>query len=161
MAKINPDAKTQPQTSMETELWYADDAQGTNLKQIFKVQEIPTLSSAQEPQTYGCLESDEEYATKGTRKYESIEVPILFIEEQHDALKAIAESNKEVQWFVKLPDSTAAVDGKPLTYTWKGSLGLGNDTIALDGVLQEKMTIYKSTPVEEIKGLPMPPTPGA
>ena len=154
MAKVNAAAKTTPQTTMETELHYATSASGTGMKQIFMVQEIPALTSPPEPQTYSSLESDEEFAAPGRKKYESIEITVLYVEEQHDELKALADAKTEVYFFVKLPDSTAVSDGKPLVYSFPGTLGLGNDTFSSDGMIQEKITIYKSGSVTELKGLP-------
>lgn len=147
-------ATTTPQTSMETELYYSTAESGTELKQIFQVQEIPTLVSAQDPVTYSNLESQEEYAAKGTRKYESIAIPILYVEAQHDELKALETADTSVWFFVKLPDSTAETTDKPLTFKFKGKLSLSNDTISIDGMLQETITIFRESTVTELKGLP-------
>lgn len=145
---------TKPQTSMETELWYATDKTGTDIKQILQVQEIPTVQTAQEPVTYGNLESTTEFSAKGRRKSESIAIPILYVEEQHDALKALETSDAEVWFFVKLPERTAKTSEKPLVYAFCGSVSLSNDTISIDGMLQETLTIFKSSETEEMKGLP-------
>lgn len=147
MAEVNTSAKTTPKTSMKTELWYSAD--GGAKTQIFMVQSIPQLQTPQEPITYGCLESSTEFQTKGTRKAESIAIPILYVAEQHTALKALAEANTKLTFFVKFPDSTAATSEKPLTYTFSGTIDLANDEISIDGMLAETITIYRDSVVTE------------
>lgn len=156
MAEVNTDAKTTPKGTARTELHYATSETGTGMKQIFMVQEIPKLESAPEPKTYSALESSEEFATPGKKKYEAIEIPILYVEEQHDELKALSNAGTQVWFFVKLPDETAANSGRPLTYKFPGTLHIANDSISNDDMIKETLTIYKSGKVQEIKGLPNP-----
>lgn len=156
MAEVNTAAKTTPKGTARTELHYATSENGTDMKQIFMVQEIPKLESAPEPKTYSALESSEEFATPGKKKYETIEIPILYVEEQHDELKALSNAGTQVWFFVKLPDETAANSGEPLTYKFPGTLHIANDSISDDDMIKETLTIYKSGKVQEIKGLPHP-----
>lgn len=99
MAEFNADAKTTPKGTMRTELWYAKSGDGAEKKQIFMVQEIPKLESAPEQITYTALESSEEFATPGKKKSEPLEVPVLYVAEQHKELKTISESHTRV-WFL-------------------------------------------------------------
>lgn len=154
MAEVNTAATTTPKITAGTELWYAKKATPTSLEQIFMVQEIPKLESAPEPKTYSSLESAEEFSTPGKKKSETIEIPLLYVEEQHDELKALSDSKEQLIFYVKLPDSTAAEKGKPLTYTFPGTIHLANDSFADDDMIKESITIYKNGKVEEIKGLP-------
>lgn len=147
MAEVNISATTTPKTSMKTELWYSTE--GGTKTQIFMVQSIPQLQTPQEPITYGCLESSTEFQTKGTRKAESIAIPILYVAEQHTALKALAEANTKLTFYVKFPDSTAATSEQPLTYTFSGTIDLANDEITIDGMLAETITIYRDSVVTE------------
>ena len=147
MAEVNTSAKTTPKTSMKTELWYSVDS-GTKT-QIFMVQSIPQLQTPQEPITYGSLESSTEFQTKGTRKAESIAIPVLYVAEQHSALKALADANSKLTFYVKFPDSTAPTSEKPLTYTFSGTIDLANDEISIDGMLAETITIYRDSVVTE------------
>lgn len=156
MAEVNAAAKTTPKGTARTELHYATSENGTGLKQIFMVQEIPKLESAPEPKTYSALESSEEFATPGKKKYETIEIPILYVEEQHNELKSLSDAGTQVWFFVKLPDETAANPGTPLTYKFPGTLHIANDSISDDDMIKETLTIYKSGKVQEIKGLPHP-----
>lgn len=142
---------TTPKTSMTTELWYSTSSSYTSLTQIFMVQSIPKLQSAKEAITYGCLESSVESQTEGTRKAENIEVPILYVEAQHEALKTLADANTELYFIVKLPTSTATTTNSPLVEKFSGTIDLSLDTIEIDGMLQETMTIYRDSPVTEAK----------
>ena len=142
-----------PKVSTLSTLWYASTLTGEK-NQIAYVQEIPPLKSAKEPITYNALDLDEEQQAKGTRKAETLTIPVLFTEEQHDALKALSDSDEEYYWFIKLPDSTAKTSGKPLVFYFSGACDLGLDTIAIDDMLKENLTIYRSSKVDETKGFP-------
>lgn len=155
MAEFNSAAKTTPKATMRTELWYATSENGTGLKQIFMVQEIPKLESAPEQITYTALESSEEFATPGKKKSETLEVPVLYVAEQHNELKEISASRARVWFFVKLPDETAADASKPLTYKFPGTFHLAGDAISDGDMIKDTITIYKDGKVEEIKGLPV------
>ena len=146
---------TSPQIGAMTEVWIADDVDGLNGFQLFYVQEVPALKTKKEAITYSCLENDEEQSVKGIRKAEDLDIPILYAEEQHDDLLLLDKSEEEKYFFFKLPDSTAVVTGKPLVFYFKASISLANDTIAVEDMLQETATLYKSTNVEEMKGLPV------
>ncbi len=142
-----------PKVSTLSTLWYASTLTGDKT-QVAYVQEIPPLKSAKEPITYNALDLDEEQQAKGTRKAETLTIPILFTEEQHDGLKALSDSDEEYYWFIKLPDSTAKTSGKPLVFYFSGACDLGLDTIAIDDMLKENLTIYRSSKVDETKGFP-------
>lgn len=148
---------TPPKVSAGTELWYSTNetpATSADLIQIFLVQEIPTIKAAPEGVTYGCLESKSQGVAEGVANAESLTVPILYSEDQHDALKALADAKTQIYFWVKLPESTAGEAGKPLTFKFSGTIFIGNDTISLNGILQENMTIYRDMDVTEQKGLP-------
>ncbi|MCY1715225.1 hypothetical protein [Caproiciproducens galactitolivorans] len=156
MAQNNP-SLTPPKTSMGTELWYSTKKAPTakaDLIQIFLVQEIPALESAPESVSYSCLESPNEGTAEGVAKAESLKIPVLYSETQHDALKALSDAKTQIYFWVKLPDSTAAVEGKPLTFVFSGTVHLSNNTISNNGVLQDEMTIFRDMTVTEQKGLP-------
>ena len=149
MAEVNTSATTTPKTTMKTELWYSTNSNYTSLKQIFMVQEIPVLQGAKDSINYGCLESSVEFQTEGTRKAETITVPILFVEAQHNELKALADANTELYFAVKLPESTTATAGHPICEKFSGTIDLTFDTMSIDSMVQENLTIYKDSPVVE------------
>ena len=149
MAEVNPSATTTPKTTMKTELWYSTNSNYTSLKQIFMIQEIPVLQAPKEAINYGCLESSVEFTTEGTRKAETITVPLLYVEAQHNELKALADANTEIYFAVKLPESTTATAGHPLCEKFSGTIDLSIDTMSIDGMIQENLTIYKDSIVAE------------
>lgn len=142
-----------PKVSTLSTLWYANTLTGERT-QVAYVQEIPPLKSAKEAITYNALDLDEEQQAKGSRKAETLTIPLLFTEKQHDKLKELADSDDEYFWFIKLPDSTATVSGKPLVFYFTGACDLGLDTIAIDDLLKENLTVYRSSKVSETKGFP-------
>lgn len=142
-----------PKTSMLTTLWVAETLTGERTQVAF-VQEIPPLKTVKDPINYNALDFIAERQAKGTSKAENIEIPILFTEEQHDDLKTKADSDKDYYWFIQYPEETASTTEKPLTFYFKASCDLANDTIQIDNMLQEKITLYRSTEVEESKGFP-------
>lgn len=143
-----------PTSDVGVELYYAV-TEDTGLTQVFGLQGIPVISAAKEDVTYRTLESDEEFAVKGRRPRETIEITLVSQRKQHDALKALANSDAFPWWYVKLPDSyTAAGESKPKVIKWKGSVDLTFAEISLDGMIQDTLTLGKSTIPEEIDGLP-------
>lgn len=151
MAKENSSATTVPKISMTTELYYSESNDYSDKEQIFMIQSIPQLQAPSEPVTYGCLESDTEYQTEGRKKAESIQIPILYVSVQHDTLKAFADAKTKLYFMVKLPNSTAPANGKPLIEKFSGTIDISLDAIELDGILQETLTIFKDSSVSEDK----------
>lgn len=142
-----------PKVSTLSTLWVAESLTGERT-QVAYVQEIPPLKSAKEAITYNALDLEEEQQAKGSRKAETLTIPILFTEKQHDALKTKSDSDSEYYWFIKLPDSTASTATKPIVFNFTGACDLGLDTIAIDDMLKENLTIYRSSAVSETKGFP-------
>lgn len=145
--------RTTPRVSTLTTLWYATTLTGTRT-QVAYVQEIPALKSAKEAITYNALDLEEEQQAKGSRKAETLTIPILFTESQHDTLKTLADSDEEYYWFIKLPEATATTANSPIVFHFTGACDLGMDTISIDGMLQENITLYRSSEVSETKGFP-------
>jgi len=54
----------------------------------------------------------------------------------------------------KYPDNTAETVGKPLVKMFQGSLVVIGDTIAVDEFLKDKVTLYRTSKVEESDGFP-------
>lgn len=149
MAEVNTSATTTPKTTMRTELWYSTSSSYSGLKQIFMVQEIPVLQGPKDAINYGCLESSTEFQTEGTRKAETITIPVLLVEAQHNELKALADANTELYFVVKLPESTTATAGHPICEKFSGTIDLTFDSLSIDSMIQENLTIYKDSPVTE------------
>lgn len=146
-----------PKTSMKTKLSFATTASGTKTD-VGYVQSIPALRTAKESITYGALDLEEEQSAKGTAKAETIEIPVLFTETQHDAIKALADDETDAYWFIQLPPETAVQDGKPLTWYFTATCDLVNDALEIDGMIQETITLYRSSQIHESKGYPVNPS---
>lgn len=146
-------ATTTPRTSMKSKLFYADTLTGERT-QIAYVQEIPALKGAKNSITYSSLEDEEEHSAPGIRPAEDLTIPVLYTEEQHDKVKALETAGKDLYWFVQLPEETATQTGKPLTWYFTATVSLSNDTLSVDEMIQENITLYKSSDVLESKGFP-------
>lgn len=150
-----------PKTSTLTKLFHADDlaklvAEATR-KQVAFVQGIPEFIKAPEPVTYSALDIDDEKQARGRKKAETIEIEILFTEEQYDELKALEKAKTNGYWAIQLPEETAKEEGKPLTWYFAGTCFVGMSEIAIDDMLKAKLTIYRSSTIEESKGFPTVP----
>ena len=147
-----------PKTSTLTKLFHADDleklvAEATR-KQVAFVQGIPQFLTAPEPIVYSALDIDDERQAQGRKKAETIEIELLFTEEQYDELKSIQNTKTNGYWAIQLPEETATQAGKPLTWYFTGTCHIGMSEIAIDDMLKAKLTIYRSSEVEESKGFP-------
>lgn len=142
-----------PKTSTLTKVFHADTKDGEK-KQIAFVQSIPEFLTAPEPITYSALDIDDERQSEGRKKAETMEIEFLYTEEQYDELKAIESAKTNGYWFIQLPEVTAKEAGKPLTWNFTGTCFVGMSEIAIDDMLKSKVTIYRSSAIEESKGFP-------
>lgn len=138
-----------PKTSMLTKLYYSATKVSASKDQVLYLQEIPSLKDPAEAITYNALEFESERQEKGQKAATTVTIPVLYEETQHTTLKAIADNNEEKYWFVRYPDTTAVSTGKPLVKTFKATCDLEGDTISIGDMLQDNLTLYISTDVEE------------
>ena len=143
----------EPQVSTLTTLWYAESKTGDRT-QVGLVQSIPEFLTPPEGITYSALDIDDERQAKGRKKAENLEIEFLYRESQYDAIKTLEKNDTEAYWFIQLPDITAETTGKPLTWNFKGTCSIGMSEIAIDDMLKSKLTIYRSSAIEETKGFP-------
>lgn len=145
---------TAPSPTMKTELWYKSGTSGA-LTQIFGVQSIPSIITPSEDITYRTLESATEFALKGVRAYESIEIECLGYPEQFKALKTLADADDELDWYVKLPDTFKGKDElAAVTIHWKGGIDVSIAELALDDMIKTTIKIGKTSVPEIMAGLP-------
>lgn len=142
-----------PKTSTLTKVFFSDTLTGERTQLAF-VQSIPEFLTAPEPITYSALDIDDERQTEGRKKAESMEIEFLYTEEQYDQLKTVEKAKKNGYWFIQLPEVTAKEAGKPLTWYFQGTIFVGMSEIAIDDMLKSKVTIYRSSGIEESKGFP-------
>ncbi len=148
MAK-EPTSFTSPSTGILTEVYYATSETAAPI-QIFGVQSVPQFLTAKDDVTYTALESDTEYATKGRRAYETMEMQTLYYPEQQAALETIAATDADVYYYVKLP-TVGTATGK--IYSWKGSLDVSIDEID-DDMIYSVIKMGKSTVPAIVSSLP-------
>ena len=146
-----------PKTSTMTKLFHADTLEdlksAAKRKQIAFVQSIPEFLKAPEGITYSALDIPDERMAEGRQKAESLEIEILFKEDQYDELKAVQTAKTNGYWAIQLPESTSEA-GKPLTWYFTGTCYIGMSEIAIDDMLKSKLTIYRSSEITESKGFP-------
>ena len=149
---------SEPKTSTMTKLFHADTLEdlksASKRKQIAFVQSIPEFLKAPEGVTYSALDIPDERMSEGRQKAENLEIEILFKEDQYDELKAVQTAKTNGYWAIQLPESTASESGKPLTWYFTGTCFVGMSEIALDDMLKSKLTIYRSSEIQESKGFP-------
>lgn len=143
-----------PQTSMKSKLLSADNNLGTNFEEIAYIQSISPFYSVPDPVKYRAIDKAEEMQAKGTKPAENIEIVVLYTQEQHKKIKAYENSDTPRYWFLKYPESTALVTGKPLVFRVQATCALAPESLEVDGMIQEKITLYKSSEVEEFDGMP-------
>ena len=66
----------------------------------------------------------------------------------------ILDKTKDYYWFILLPEETATTPQKPICFNFQAKVRLGMAALSVDEMLQETITLYKSTEVNETKGLP-------
>ncbi|HIU51406.1 MAG TPA: hypothetical protein IAB70_02090 [Candidatus Merdicola faecigallinarum] len=141
-----------PYSTMLSKLYYATELTGEKT-QVAWVQEIPEFDPAPEGIEFSALDTDYTGQVPGRRSADAIAIPILFTEAQHDKLKAL-DKTKDYYWFILLPEETATTPQKPVCFNFQAKVRLGMAALAVDEMLQETITLYKSTEVSETKGLP-------
>lgn len=153
-----------PKTSTLTKVFHADTLadliDASKRKQIAFVQSIPEFMTPPEGITYSALDITDERQAEGRQKAENMEIEFLYTEAQYDELKAIEKAKTNGYWAIQLPESTAKEAGKPLTWYFQGTCFVGMSEIAIDDMLKSKVTIYRSSAIEESKGFAGIPTEG-
>ena len=140
-----------PDISTLTKVYYSESLTGERT-QIAFAEEIPALEEAPEQITATVLDLDYEVARPGIKKASTIEIPILFTHTQHKALRGL--KGKSLYFFFELPANTAETAGKPLVRYCEGNCIITMDTITAGEFLKDKLTLYKTSDVEESDGFP-------
>lgn len=140
-----------PDVSTLTKVYYSETLEGEKTQVAF-TEEIPALEEAPEQITATVLDLDYEISRPGIKKAGTIEIPILYTHTQHKKLREL--KGKDLYWFFELPSNTAEEEGKPLVRYLQGNCVLIMDTITAGEFLKDKLTIYKTSDVEESDGFP-------
>ena len=145
---------TTPQVAMKAEVSYATTLTGDKTK-IGYVQKVGQLKTLKEGQTYSSLDIEEERMAKGKRKAETVDVEMMFIQETHKSIQAIADADTSIYLFVKYPESTASVASKPLVQTVKCTVDIAGQEINDGDFIKDTMRVYKESKVVETDGYPI------
>jgi len=141
-----------PDISTLSKLWYAENENGTDKKQICLTEEIPALEEAPEQITGSAVDINYEFSRPGKVKAGTIEVPVYYTHTQHKRLKEI--ERKDVWFFRQYPENTAPSGEKPLIQKFQGSLVVVADTLSDEEWIKDKVTIYRTSAVTEMYGFP-------
>lgn len=137
-----------PDVSTFTKVHYSETKTGSRT-QICFTEDIPQLEGAPEQITAQVLDLNYEIAKPGIKKAETIEITMLYTHTQHKRMRELR--GKELYFFFELPTNTA---DKPLVRYLQGTCDFTMDTISRGEFLKDKLTIYKSSDVEESEGFP-------
>lgn len=140
-----------PDISKWAKVYYSESLTGTRTQVAF-VEEIPQLEEAPDQVTGSALDLDYEFAQPGIKKASTIELPTYHTHTQYKTLRNLM--NKNLYWFFQNPAHTAPSGTEPLVRYLQGQMHITMDTISVGEFLKDKMTIYKSTDLEESEGFP-------
>lgn len=146
--------ETTPQVAMKAEVSFATTLTGEKTK-IGYVQKVGQLKTLKEGQTYSALDLDEERMAKGKRKAETVDIEMMFIQETHKTIKAIADADTQIYLFVKYPETTASVANKPLVQSVKCTVDIAGQEINDGDFIKDTMRVYKESKVVETDGYPV------
>ncbi len=141
-----------PSVTTLSKLYYADDEQATNKQRICLCEEIPALEEPPEQVTGSAVDIDYEFSRPGKKKAGTVEVPVFYTYTQHKRLKGIERKDK--WFFVEYPEESVPEGEKPLIKKFRGCIALVGDTLTQDEWIKDKVTIYRSSEVNEIYGFP-------
>lgn len=144
---------TTPQIAMKAEVSYSTTLTGTR-NAIGYVQKVGQLKTLKEGTAYSALDLDEERMAKGKRKAEAVDIEMLFIQETHKTIQAIANADTSIYLFVKYPEVTASVANKPLVQTVKCTVDIAGQELSDGEFIKDTMRVFKETDVIETDGYP-------
>lgn len=145
---------TTPQVAMKSKVSYSPTLTG-NRTDIGYVQKVGQLKTLKEGQTYSALDLDEERTAKGKRKAETVDIEMMFIQETHKSIKAIADADTTIYLFLEYPETTASVANKPLVQTVKCTVDIAGQEMNDGDFIKDTMRVYKESKVVETDGYPV------
>ncbi len=148
-----------PKTGMLTKIYTSDKEfpLEEDLDLIMYTEEIPAIEDPAEASTYQTTDMDGEEQSKGPKKATTPAIPVLYTSAQHDRLKAIADSNESLYFFIRYPKHTCAEGEEPLVKSFSAQMDLTGDTITAGDFIKDTLTLYRNSSVRETHGLPKAP----
>ena len=145
---------TTPQVAMKAKVNYSTTLTGDKIE-IGYVQKVGQLKTLKEGQTYSALDLDEERMAKGKRKAETVDIEMMFIQETHKSIKAIADADTTIFLFLEYPETTASVANKPLVQSVKCTVDIAGQEMNDGDFIKDTMRVYKESKVVETDGYPV------
>lgn len=145
---------TTPQVAMKAKVSYSTTLTGDRTS-IGYVQKVGQLKTLKEGQTYSALDLDEERMAKGKRKAETVDIEMMFIQETHKSIKAIADADTTIFLFLEYPETTASVAGKALVQSVKCTVDIAGQEMSDGDFIKDTMRVYKESNVVETDGYPV------
>ena len=145
---------TTPQVAMKSKVSYSTTLTGDRTY-IGYVQKVGQLKTLKEGKTYSALDLDEERMAKGKRKAETVDIEMMFIQETHKSIKAIADADTTIFLFLEYPETTASVDNKPLIQSVKCTVDIAGQEMNDGDFIKDTMRVYKESNVVETDGYPV------
>lgn len=139
-----------PNTTTHSSLWVQEG--NGEIEQISLLEEIPQLEENAEMITAKVLDEETEFSEPGIKTIPEVKVSQLYTHSQHK--KLMSKRNKLLNIFVKYPDETALVEGKPLVKSFQGKIDVVGDTITAGEFLKDIVAIYRKTAITETDGFP-------
>ena len=146
--------ETNPEIAMKATLEYSKTLTGAKTK-IALVQNVGQLSQLPDGVTYSAIDKDEEFMAKGKKKIEAIDVEILFTHSEHKSIKELSDSDEENYFFLKYPERTAMVPGKPLVFSFKATAALVSNSVEDGELLKDTIRLFKKSNLVETDGYPV------
>lgn len=149
-----------PKTGTLTKIYISEEEypEEKDLDLIMYTEEIPAVEDPAEAISYQTTDMDGEEQSKGSKKATTPAIPVLYKSEQHDKLKALADSNESRHFFIRYPESTCADGEQPLVKSFSAQMDLTGDTITAGDIIKDTLTLYRNSSVGESHGLPKAPT---
>lgn len=137
------------ETTTLTKLFYAEDLEKivtkSTRKQVAFVETIPRFVTETNEKPYLDINIDDERQTLGKKRIESMEIELLFTEEQYNTLIEIQRAKINGYWAIQLPEEIAIEAGRPLIWYFTGICNIDMSNITMyNNMLKAKLTIYRN-----------------
>lgn len=136
-----------PNLATLSKVYFAENEEGTEAKQICFVDGIPQLEEAPDAITGSAVDIDYEFSQPGKTKVGDIELNVYYTHTQHKWMKAL--DKKPGYFFVKHPENTAPQGEEPLLRKFAGSMVTVPGELADEDWLKDVVKVYRSTKVTE------------
>lgn len=156
MMKLDIQKFATPKTGTLTKIYMSDEEYPTenDLTLIMYTEEIPSPEESAEAITYQTTDMASEEQAKSSKKANTLAIPVLYKRDQHQSLKAIADSGATKWYFIRYPEATCEANEEPLVKSFSAQSDLVGDTITAGDMIKDTLNLYRNSAVKETFGLP-------